>query len=176
MVDLQNFSRPSNIEGERRFSMRKVYVLFLALALMLTVSCQQKADIEAEKAKVKVVLDEYVTSIENEDMDLYAKNFAPDPQMVNFGGFGAPIAGWDALKKVIEDQNAALAETKITVSDLAIHVSETGNLAWATCLWNLKAIMGGNPVELPVRCTWILEKRDNRWIIVHFHKSMAASG
>ena len=162
--------------------MRKVYVLFLALALMLTMSCQQKvefdqeADIEAEKAKVKTVLENYITSIENEDMDLYAKVMAHVPDMVNFGTSGNPIVGWDALKKVIEDQNAALSETKITVTDLQIHVSETGKLAWATSLWSFKSKIGENPIELPVRCTWILEKQGPDWVIAHFHKSVATSG
>ncbi len=156
--------------------MRKVYILFITLGFMLTVSCQQKADIEAEKAKVRAVLDNYVTSVENEDMDLYAKTMAHDPKMANFGTSGDPIVGWDALKKVIEDQNAALSETKITVTDLTIHVSETGKLAWATCLWNFKSKIGENPIELPVRCTWILEKRDDGWVIVHFHKSVAMTG
>lgn len=157
--------------------MSKLLMAFALLAIILSASCcPQKADIEAEKAAVKTVLDQYVTSVENEDMDLYAKNVAHDTEMVNFGGFGDPIVGWDALKKVMEGQNEALSETKITVSDLVIHVSETGTLAWATCLWNLKAIMGESPMELPIRCTWILEKRDSSWIIVHFHKSMAMTG
>jgi uncharacterized protein (TIGR02246 family) len=153
---------------------RKVYVFIMVLALMLASCCEQKADIEAEKTQVKAVLDSYVASVEAEDMNLYAQNVAHDPAMVNFGGFGDPIVGWDALKKVMEDQNASLSETKITSSDLAIHVSETGKLAWATCLWRLQAMMGENPIDLPVRCTWVLERRDNRWVIVHFHKSMAA--
>ena len=153
--------------------MIKVLMVFLALSVMLTMSCQQKVDIEAEKAQVKGVLDDYVRAIETEDMDLYANKIAHDATMMNFGGFGVPIVGWEALKKVMDGQNAALSETKITVSDLAIHVSDDGKLAWATCLWNLKAKMGENPVELPIRCSWVFEKRDNKWTIVHFHKSMA---
>lgn len=154
--------------------MRKATFLLIMSALLLTLSCEQKADIEAEKMAIETILDDYVASIENEDMDLYAATVADDPEMVNYGGFGGPIIGWDALKEVIENQNASLSETEIEVSNPAIHVSETGKFAWATCLWNLKAMMGENPVELPIRCTWILEKRENGWVIVHFHKSMAA--
>jgi ketosteroid isomerase-like protein len=93
--------------------------------------------------------------------------------MVNFGAMGDPIIGWEALRKVIEGQNAALSETKIGVSAMSIHVSADGKSGWATCLWDLNAKMGENPVSLPVRCTWILEKRVESWIIVHFHKSVA---
>lgn len=157
--------------------MKTVMAALMLAALVLLASCgPQKLDIEAEKAAVKAVLDQYVTSVENEDMNLYAQLVAHDAEMVNFGGFGDPIVGWDALRKVMEGQNAALSQTKITVSDLAIHVSETGTLAWARCLWNLKATMGDTPADLPIRCTWVLEKREDRWVIVHFHKSMAMSG
>jgi ketosteroid isomerase-like protein len=154
--------------------MNKLMVALMVAAIALLASCgPQKADIEAEKAAVKTVLDQYVTSVENEDMNTYGQFVAHDDKMMNFGGFGDPIVGWDALKEVMEGQNEALSETEITVSDMVIHVSEMGNLAWATCLWNLKAIMGENPIELPIRCTWVLEKRDTKWLIVHFHKSMA---
>lgn len=156
--------------------MNKSFIFFLGLALILIMGCQPRVDIEAEREEVNAVLDAYVTSVETEDMELYGKNVAHDPEMVNFGGFGDPIVGWDALKKAMEGQNSALSQTKITVSDLAIHISDTGKLAWATCLWDFKGMVGENPIELPVRCTWILEKRENRWIILHFHKSMAMKG
>ncbi|MFQ6084120.1 MAG: YybH family protein [Candidatus Aminicenantia bacterium] len=159
--------------------MKKFLICFLSIGFLSVLSCQKAptpVDIEAEKALIKAVLESYVKSIEDEDMELYAQNMAHNPEMVNFGGFGDPIIGWDALKKAIKGQNEALSETKITVSDLKIHVSEDGKFGWATCLWDLKAIMGENPIELPIRCTWILEKQENRWIIVHWHKSMAMTG
>lgn len=161
-------------QTHRRCTLKKASVLIILLAFVLVASCEQKADIEAETKAVKAVLDSYVVSVENEDMEIYAKNVSHDPGMVNYGGFGDPIIGWDALKEVMENQNAQLSETEIEVSDMAIHVSETGNPAWATCLWKLKAVMGENPIELSIRCTWILEKRQGGWVIVHFHKSMAA--
>ncbi len=154
--------------------MKNSTIYFLTIALILTLGCQVEVNVEAEKENVKDLLDSYVNSIENEDMKLYEQNIYKDSAMINFGGFGNPIIGWDALKEVIEGQNYALSETTITVSDLVINISESGEFAWATCLWNLKAMMNDEPLELPVRCSWILEKQENNWIIVHFHKSMSA--
>jgi uncharacterized protein (TIGR02246 family) len=151
----------------------KYVALLAALAILAISACQPPAvDIEAETAAVKTVLEEYVKSVETEDMEAYAKLVAHDTTMVNFGGFGKPIIGWDALKKVMEGQNEMLADTKIEVSNRQIHISADGKLAWATCLWNLKAMMAENEVGLPIRCTWVLEKQDAGWVIVHFHKSM----
>jgi len=151
----------------------KYAALLIACVVLAISACQPRAvDIEAETAAVKKVLEEYVKSVETEDIEAYAKLVAHDTTMVNFGGFGKPIIGWDALKKVMEGQNEMLSDTKIEVSGMLIHLSADGKLAWATCLWNLKAMMAENEVALPIRCTWVLEKHDADWMIVHFHKSM----
>jgi ketosteroid isomerase-like protein len=133
-------------------------------------------DKEAEKLAIKTVLDKYIFSIEKEDIEQYSKIFVHDSDMVNFGtGAKERIVGWDALRKVIEDQNVALSETKITQSDVTINLSQNGQFAWATSLWNFKATMDVQVMELPVRCSWVLEKQGNDWKIVHFHKSVGAA-
>lgn len=152
-----------------RYMSMMLGVVFLAMS-----ACTEVIDLDAEKTAVKAILDSYVKSIMDEDMELYAENIAHDEAMVNFGAFGAPIIGWEALKQVMDAQNETLSETKIDVSDVTIHVSGDGKLAWATCLWKLTAMLGEEPIEFPIRCTWVLEKREDRWLIVHFHKSMPA--
>ena len=155
--------------------MRKTGVLVAVCAFLFVVAtgCRDAGRIEADKTAVKAVLDSYITSIENEDMQLYADIIVHDPDMVNFGSdVSQRIVGWDALKKAIEDQNAALAGTKITQTDVTVNVSPEGRFAWATSLWNFKTTMQAQTIDLPVRCTWILEKRNNKWAIVHFHKSV----
>lgn len=154
--------------------MKRSSILFAILAAMLTMNCQTAVDIEAERVAIRAVLDSYITSVESEDMELYGQNMSRDAEMVNFGAFGDPIVGWEALEKLMIGQNEALSETEITASDVSIQITPSGKLAWATSLWNFKAMMGQDPVEWPVRCTWVLEKRDNGWIIIHFHKSIAA--
>lgn len=161
--------------------MAKLSVLFTGIALILAAGCQPKVEMEmeapvdvaAEKAAIRALLDGYVESVVNEDMEQYASKVAHDTAMVNFGGFGEPIVGWQALEGVMRGQNEALSDTKISVHDLAIHVGGDGTMGWATSLWDLKAVMGENPLDLGVRCTWVLEKRQGSWLIVHFHKSMA---
>ena len=155
--------------------MKKGSFIFLGITLMLITACQLKVNQEVEKKKIKAVLDSYITSIETEDIDLYAKVLAHDQDMVNFGTSEPPIVGWDTLKKAIEDQNSALSQTKITASDLSIHISKDGNFAWATDLWDFRAMMADQAIEIPIRCSWILEKRDGQWVVVHFHKSVRAA-
>ncbi len=152
--------------------MRKLLLIILGTGLVLLAACQSRVNQEAEKQKIQAVLESYITSIETENIDLYAGILAHDQDMVNFGTSEPPIVGWVSLKKLIEDQNAALSQTKITASDLVIHISKDGNLAWATDLWDFNTMAGGQQLQIPVRCTWILEKQNGQWIIVHFHKSV----
>jgi ketosteroid isomerase-like protein len=152
--------------------MKMGILIFLGINLMLISACQLGVNQEVERQKIKAILDSYITSIETENIDLYSKIIAHDREMVNFGTSEPPIVGWDSLKKIIEDQNAALSQTKITASELAIHISRDGNFAWATDLWDFKAMIGDQAIEIPVRCSWILEKRDGQWVIAHFHKSV----
>ena len=154
--------------------MKYASLLLVSSLLLVTVCAKPPVDIEAETNAVKSVLDEYVKSVETEDMSLYESLVCQDTTRIYFGGFGTPILGWNALKKVMEGQNEMLSDTKIGVSDLKIHISGDGKTAWATSLWELKAKMAGNPITLPIRCTWVLGRDDKGWRIVHFHKSMPA--
>ncbi len=159
--------------------MRTTWMLVAVCAAVLVVAggCRGGGNIEADRAAIQAVLDAYITSIENEDIELYARILAHDPEMVNFGsGAGDRIVGWEALRQAIEAQNAALSGTTIAQSDVTINVSPDGQFAWATSLWDFKATMGEQAIALPVRCSWILEKRGAGWLLVHFHKSVGMTG
>jgi len=156
--------------------MKYIFIFFITIILTIVSACQGSVDKEAEKSAIKTVLDKYIFSIEKEDIEQYSKIFVHNPDMVNFGtGAKERIVGWDTLRKVIEDQNAALSETKITQSDVTINLSQNAQFAWATSLWDFKATMDGQVMQLAVRCSWILEKNGSGWKIVHFHKSIGAA-
>ena len=48
--------------------------------------------------------------------------------------------------------------------------------AWATNRWNFIARLGDQVIELPLRCTCVLEKREAGWVIARFHKSVGMAG
>jgi ketosteroid isomerase-like protein len=146
----------------------------LIAVILLAMTAHAKVNLAAEQAAVKAVLDNYVKSIVQEDMALYEKILSHDTTVMYFGTSEAPILGWQALKPVIEAQNAALSNTTIDVTDTRIRFSPEADFAWATQLWRFRATAGDTQLDLPVRCTWILEKQKGHWIIVHFHKSVAS--
>ena len=156
--------------------MKNSLTSILLLIVILIFGCQQQEQINVqdEKSAVKKTLDNYVKSIVDEDMSLYSEIVAQDSNMINAGGSVnlSWIEGWEQLKDVMNRQNDAFSETEINVTKERIFISPTGRDAWAVTLWELKTTLDdANEYLLPLRCTWVLQKRDNKWIIVSFHKS-----
>jgi ketosteroid isomerase-like protein len=133
-------------------------------------------DLIAEKDAVKAALEDWIAAVENKDMALLPNTVAHEADRVWIGaGANDWLAGWEALEQAILAQNAALDDIRITVSDETIHVSPDECFAWATNRWVFAARLGDQALALPLRCTWILEKRAADWVIVHFHKSAGMS-
>jgi len=155
--------------------MVKRLVIFCAVAAIAAGCCGQQQDVNIDNDTVAIndILNDYVVSIETADTNMYADLVVHDTGMIDFGAFGEPIRGWNELKQVIANQNATLDSVVIIVSDQRVHIASCGDIAWATSLWDFKAVAAGEPVELPVRCTWVLRKNNDRWRILHFHKSVA---
>lgn len=124
------------------------------------------------RAEVKAAIDAWITSVEDRDISMLPQVVVQDPDAVWIGpGAGEWLPGYESLEQAMQAQNDALHDIHITVSDETIHLSPSGDMAWATNQWIFGAIMGDQALAMPLRCTWIVEKRQNRWIIVHFHKS-----
>ncbi len=154
--------------------MNSRFLIALLLVIWLLVGCQTvpKVDVAAEKNAIALVLDNYVKSLENQDLELFSGNLAHDSSMINFEISGPPIVGWNDLEKFMQDRKAVVSDVTIEPRDTEINLAACGTAAWATSLWNLKATVDGEFEEYSVRCTWVLEKRQGMWLIVHFHKSM----
>ncbi len=155
--------------------MAKVILITGLLTAMVIGCCGQQKDVNIDNDTVAIndILNDYAESIELADTNLCSDLIAHDSGLVDFWVFGRPIRGWDQLKEVIVTQDAALDSVDILSSDRRVHIAACGDIAWATSLWNFKGVAAGAPVQLPVRCTFVLRKDDDRWRIVHFHNSIA---
>ena len=157
-----------------------VYCLTTTLAILALVMSgrTQKVDIEAEKAKVKSVVDQFEQFWETEDMDLLARIMAHDADMVNYGSDAAEhFVGWEALKESLEKMLPSLENIKITVRNQVIKVHPSGNLAWFSQVWDWDLVIEGQPVHSAgQRLTGVLEKRNDNWVFVQFHNSVPVSG
>lgn len=160
--------------------MRKGLAIFFGAAFLVLSACIQtpKADMEAEKAQVKKVVDQIAQAMEAEDVEAISAIVAHDADMVNFGTDATERwVGWDALQASIEQQFSAFDNQQVSVRDQVIKVGASGTTAWYSQImdWNLDA--GGEVVNLEgMRASGVWEKRDGKWKIVQMHFSVGVAG
>ena len=133
-----------------------------------------KVDLEAEKTKVKSVVDQFEQVWETKDMELFSRIMAHDADMVVYGS-DAPEhwVGWEPLKESVEKMLPSLENTKITVKDQVIKVHPSGNVAWFSEIWDWDMVLEGKAVRSEgQRLTGVLEKRNGNWVFVQFHNSV----
>jgi len=128
-----------------------------------------KADAKTEAA-VKAVLQKVADGYAKRDMDLVRAAFAADPDVVSYGtGADEKRIGLKQIETQVERDWAQSESTAIRYG--WVSVSAAGAVA---CSFEVKG--GGQQATLPVRATFVLEKRGEDWLIVQGHFSFAASG
>jgi len=160
-------------------------VLPLVLLLCFTLSCQQGeevgveaeepvVDIEAEKANVQAVLNQYTKAWEALDFELFSEVFSHDDDMVIFSASpNKRYVGWEVFKEDVQKSFKEIESIEISFRDIFIKVHASGNIAWLSCFEDWDFVYQGQPVrDEGARVTWILEKRNGKWVIIHAHWSL----
>jgi hypothetical protein len=156
------------------------YLFIFSFLILLFAGCTQKqqADIEAEKPKVKGVVDGLTKTLETEDVQLFDKIVAHDTDMINFGTDAAERwVGYETLREAVRKQFDAFKNARLTVREQVIKVHKSGEVAWFSEIVDWNVIAMGDTIEIKdSRFTGVLEKRDSNWVIVQFHASIPVSG
>ncbi len=167
--------------------MRTYIASLLVMAPILLAGCAQEVeqeemtppvDLVAEKAAAKVVLDLFPQIMMEENLELMAKAFAHDPNLLIFGT-DAPErwVGYEALAASIEIQFASYEDTEIVTRDQLITMHSSGDVAWFSELLDWHVTAGGERVEIEgMRFTGVLEKRQGSWVFIQGHASVPVSG
>jgi len=164
--------------------MKKLLTIIpLVILLCFTFSCQKQGeevaeepvvDVEAEKAKVKSVLDKYIEAWKNEDLEIFSKIFAPDEDIVIFLADSPELfIGWETWKEKIQSYFEPIENIDVSFRDEFIKVHSSGDMAWLSCIEDANYVYKGEPVRVKGgRVTWVMEKRNGNWVIVHAHWSV----
>jgi ketosteroid isomerase-like protein len=152
----------------------KIFRYYLVLAcLFLTISCNKSIDMSNEKGEVEQVLYKYAEAWHLKDIDLFSKLFSNDADMIIFDGNSSEIfVSWSEWKERLQKNFGLFENVDISYENENIKVSESGEFSWLSCIANTKYTYDGKPGMLSgLRMTWVLEKRNKNWIIVHAHFS-----
>jgi ketosteroid isomerase-like protein len=147
-------------------------VLIFLIALSATKSVA-KATVDDEAA-VREALLKSATSFEKNDLAMATQVWANDESLTIFES-GHANYGWaDYRDHHLVPEMGEMKNTKYAFSDIRIHLA--GKTAWATLKYTISADVteNGKPrhVDGGGLGTAVLEQRDGRWQIMHWHSSV----
>lgn len=133
-----------------------------------------KADSMTETA-VQDTLQRLIRAYERRDMEAALACFAPDGDVVMYGtGADEKRIGLDEIREQMERDWAQSESTAISFDESS--VSAAGSVAWAAVDARFGFRIDGQEGTLPARISFVLERRQEKWYIVHAHFSTATAG
>lgn len=154
--------------------MKKVFVL----AIILLYSCQNiDKNINPEKEIIDAIYKHIGWAIPEKKKDVVLKSVLPDSTFFIFHPDSAgTIYGYKNFEKQVDRffMNPRFRSIDFTIKNLRINISESGTVAWFSCLLDDFGEWDGKPANwINVRWTGVLEKRNNNWLICQMHFSFA---
>ena len=139
-----------------------------ACVLVLNLTFPVNAQTDEVKAVTDVMMSE-AAAVEKGDLAALDKIWANTEDVTVFESGYATYGGNDYRNTHLAPELKEFKNTKYSFSDLKVKVD--GKTAWATFKYSLAAEMGTRKVESGGLGTAVLEKRDGKWRIVHWHSS-----
>jgi len=151
----------------------------LTLALLLLVPCaagQGQGQRRTPEPTIRLpedqaldqALSEMLAAWQVGDLEALHLFFADDVTVVS-GAFEPPIVGWTNYAKAYQLQRQRIQQPRMERRNTLVHLR--GNLAWASYQWEFAALVDGKPMVARGHTSLVLEKRRDRWVILHNHTS-----
>jgi ketosteroid isomerase-like protein len=157
-----------------RIEMKKGMIVVLCVVVLLAGMGLSLSPESAEKGRIKKVLSDYVDYVNKggpvlQDTTIFAED------IVAFWSNGNVYEGRDAVvaahKEGREEVVQIMTSFTMTPEDIKIHLK--GDIAWLTCNLHAKGVVKETKgkFERWVRSTFVFEKRDAKWQMVHEHST-----
>jgi uncharacterized protein (TIGR02246 family) len=125
-----------------------------------------------DEQQIDYMISEVLGAWQIGDSDRMHKDYADDVSVVR-GDWQPPVLGWSNYETLYKQQRAKMQQVRMDRSNTYIKVN--GNTAWACFQWDFAAVIDGNPSAARGQSTYVMVKRDNRWLIAHDHTSVVQS-
>jgi uncharacterized protein (TIGR02246 family) len=164
--------------------------VLLSLAILLNGTCsaaapqkdkKKKKDATASAAEKPITLmpeeqqiDYMISTMlgawQTEDVERLHECYADDATFVS--GIWAPlVVGWANYLPLYKQQRARVTQVRMDRTNTYIRVE--GTLAWASYQWDFSGTVDDQTMVSQGQTTLVMEKRNNRWLIIHNHTSVA---
>lgn len=159
-----------------------VLALFVLLASAVPASAQKKKKKNqpaedsstpvipmADEPQIDYMISEMLGAWQIGDTERMHKYYADDASFVS-GAWVPPVIGWANYLPLYQQQRARSQQVRLDRSNTYIKVA--GNFAWACYQWEFSGVVDGQQEGARGQTTLVLQKRDNKWLIVHNHTSI----
>jgi ketosteroid isomerase-like protein len=123
-----------------------------------------------DEQQIDYLLSEMLGAWQLGDAEKLHGDYADDVAIVN-GSWAPPILGWTNYLAVYQQQRARMQQVRMDRTNTYIKVN--GTVGWACYQWDFAAVVDGQPTVSQGQTTMVLEKRNNHWVIVLNHTSLA---
>jgi len=123
-----------------------------------------------DEQQIDYLISEMLGAWQLGDIEKLRKDYADDVSIVN-GMWAPPVFTWTNFLAVFQQQHARMQQVRMDRSNTYIKLS--GNFGWACYQWDFSAVVDGQPSAARGQTTLIVEKRNDHWVIVHNHTSLA---
>ncbi|HTQ59249.1 MAG TPA: nuclear transport factor 2 family protein [Candidatus Solibacter sp.] len=125
---------------------------------------------QGDEQQIDYLISEMLGAWQIGDIDKLHKDYADDVMVVN-GMWAPPIIGWNNYLAAYQQQHARMQQ--IRMDRINTYIKFIGTFGWACYQWEFSAVVDGQPSAARGQTTLIVEKRNNKWVIVHNHTSLA---
>jgi ketosteroid isomerase-like protein len=165
--------------------MRKMKILrlffLLAISGMITVvlsNCRETSsnfNTENEKLLIEKAINNSIGWAKTKDLNLLYGVIANDTNFLEVHPDGKVVRGFNDFKKAEAFwMSPDFKAVRYQIKDLSINISESGSVAWWSCILDDINEWKGQPSSWEnTRWTGVLEKRNGKWQIVQQHFSFA---
>jgi ketosteroid isomerase-like protein len=124
-----------------------------------------------DEQQIDYTLSEMLGAWQLGDTEKLHSDYADDVTIVN-GSWAPPILGWTDYSAVYQQQRGRMQQVRMDRYNTRIKVS--GTVGWACYQWEFTGVVDGQQTASQGQTTVVLEKRNNHWVIVLNHTSLAA--
>ena len=153
--------------------MKKLVPLMLGIILsVIMLSCTAKqVDVEAEKAEISKIIDAYVKTINDDDLELVNQIWSHGDE-VSFIGPSGRYSTYNEIRDNFVHGVFGVNFTKRDLQKEELTITVYGDAAWAEFTWKFDAIRNdGSPHNTKGRESQFFHKENGQWKLVHIHYS-----
>jgi ketosteroid isomerase-like protein len=123
-----------------------------------------------DEQQIDYTLSEMLGAWQLGDVEKLHQDYGDDVAVVN-GSWAPPILGWTNYLAIYQQQRARMQQVRMDRFNTYIKVS--GTVGWACYQWEFEGVVEGQQTKSQGQTTVVLEKRNNHWVIVLNHTSLA---